>query len=97
MAHRGVVLLLESEKNMRILKHRIFLLTEICRKTRWLKILAWRKKCGTTDFEGMVTENVWDMRHFSRDFPQITNGKEKSARFLIHAFRRNLCLLQQQN
>lgn len=30
------------------------------------------------------------MRHFSRDFPQITNGEEKSARFLIHASRRNL-------
>ena len=32
------------------------------------------------------------MRHFSRDFPQITNGEEKSARFLIRIFRRKLVL-----
>lgn len=38
------------------------------------------------------------MRYFSRDFPQITNGKEKSARFLIRIFRRIFfCALQQQN
>ena len=33
---------------------------------------------------------MWKMCHFSRDFSQITNGEEKSARFLIHTSRRNL-------
>ena len=40
---------------------------------------------------------MWGHALFSRDFPQITNGKEKSARFFDSHVSPQTCALQQQN
>ena len=43
-----------------------FLIDRDMWRRRWLKILVWRKNVRQPIFEGMVTENVWEMLHFSR-------------------------------